>query len=57
MPTIFAPHSQAILIVGVHPVPPTPTQNNIPFIGGDSVLIGSIIDVCVANLLVIQVEL
>ena len=38
-------HSQATLLVGVHLVPPTPHQITISFIGGESMLIGSIIDV------------
>ena len=39
-------HSQATLLVGVHPVHPTISQtSNLPFIGGESMLIGSIIDV------------
>ena len=37
-------HSQAALLVGVHPIYPTIPQIGKPFIGGESVLIDSIID-------------
>ena len=37
-------HSQATLLIGVHPVPPTTSPKTQPIIGGESVLIGSIID-------------
>ena len=38
-------HSQATLLVGVYPVHPTTHQITVYFIGGESVLIGSIFDV------------
>ena len=38
-------HSQATLLVGVHPVTLTATPKTLLIIGGESVLIGSIIDV------------
>ena len=38
-------HSQATLLVGVHPVPLAATPKTQLIIGGESMLIGSIIDV------------